>query len=46
MLFRSPVSVDDDEPPFETEAVAPGANKSSSQRAEEILAMIRNRQKQ
>lgn len=38
------VEVDDDEPPFETAPVAAPA-KSSSQRAEEILAMIRNRQK-
>lgn len=35
---------EDDEPPFETEPVAKPA-KTSSQRAEDILAMIRNRQK-
>jgi len=40
----APVAVDDDEPPFETDA-APVAAKPSSQRAEDILAMIRNRQK-
>ena len=39
-----PAEVDDDEPPFETAPVTAPA-KSSSQRAEEILAMIRNRQK-
>lgn len=40
-----PVETDDDEPPFEVQPAATSA-KSSSQRAEDILAMIRNRQKQ
>ena len=42
----APVSVDEDEdPPFDPDPVVKPA-KSSSQRAEDILAMIRNRQKQ
>jgi hypothetical protein len=40
-----PIQEDDDEPPFEVQPVATSA-KPSSQRAEDILAMIRNRQKQ
>lgn len=40
-----PIADDDDEPPFDTAPVVTPA-KSSSQRAEDILAMIRNRQKQ
>lgn len=40
-----PIADDDDEPPFDTTPVVTPA-KSSSQRAEDILALIRNRQKQ
>jgi len=38
-------SDEDDEPAPTSPVVAPSENKSSSQRAEDILAMIRNRQK-